>query len=83
MSLHLQARLVGSLVAPPAAIDLDTLIEERIIDLKRIRSGIVYGRNPPGLFTARKLEAVASRLLQAAEAIRLADVLSASPVTEG
>lgn len=79
MSAILEARLTASLTAPVAVIDLDRAIEAAIIDLRRIERGIVWGRNPPSEFTARKIEAVSSRLLGSVQAWRLGTAL-ASPV---
>lgn len=65
-------QLEASQTAKPDEINLYGAVLDRASDLKRITDGICYGRNPPGDFTLKKIEAVASRLLQAAEAYRLA-----------
>lgn len=71
MTAQLYAQLAASQVATVETVDLDRAIEEAIINLRRIERGIVWGRNAPGEFTAKKIESIASRLLQAASAHRL------------
>lgn len=71
-SVLLHARLLASQEASAPVVNIDAAIETAVADLRRIERGIIWGRNPPGELTLRKVEGIASRLLQAAEAYRLA-----------
>ena len=74
-SALLHQRLVASLKADTDTVAIDSAVETAIRDLRRIERGIIWGRNPPSEFTMRKLDAIASHLLQATMAYRLANEL--------
>ena len=77
MTVLLHARLLASQDATPETVAIDRAVETAIHDLRRVERGIVWGKNPPAEFTVRRVEAICSRLLEAAQAHRLSIALSA------